>query len=129
MNNASAYNHYQSAGAQSAMDVDPHRLIEMLFGGLLGKLARARVAAGNGRRADFGNRISEAMDIVAALRSSLNLDEGGEIARQLDDLYQFMIQRLLEANLRFDASLIEEVSGLVGQIKSAWDGIRSGQLQ
>ena len=108
----------------TATDVDAHRLIEMLYGALLGKLSKARLACGLRQRADFGTYIGEALAIIAELRNALNPEQGGEIAERLDALYSFSAQRLVEANLELEAGPIEEVSALIGEIKTAWDGIR-----
>jgi flagellar protein FliS len=53
----------------------------------------------------------------------LNLEQGGEIAANLDALYEYMVTRLLEANLKSDAALVDEVAGLLRNVKSGWDGI------
>lgn len=119
-----AMQQYHQAGVQSATDVDAHRLIEMLYGALLGKLAKARLAGGLRQRADFGAYIGAALAIIAELRNALDPEQGGEIAERLDALYSFSAQRLVEANLEMDVGPIEEVSSLIGEIKTAWDGIR-----
>lgn len=120
---AAAYNHYKRADTQAAVDADPHRLIEMLYGGLLSRLAKARVACAKRDRSEFGNNISKAIAIIGGLRDSLN-PEGGEIAERLDALYRYSTERLLQASLAFDSQPLEEVSGLIFEIKSAWDEVR-----
>lgn len=109
-------------------DADPHRLIQMLMQGALEKLA---IAKGYLERDDIngkGSHISWAISIIEGLRASLNMDEGGEIAKNLEDLYEYMIRRLLRANLENDIALIEEVTGLLQTVKTAWDDI-PGMMQ
>ena len=57
------------------------------------------------------------------MKASLDKDKGGEIAQNLEDLYIYMERRLIEANRANDASLLDEVSDLLRQIKEAWDAI------
>ena len=107
-----------TSGVESA---DPHRLIQMLMQGALEKIA---IAKGYLERNDISNKgvhVSWAISIIEGLRSSLNMEEGGEIANNLEDMYEYMIRRLLRANLENDVALLDEVSGLLLTIKSAWD--------
>ncbi len=57
------------------------------------------------------------------LRESLDQQNGGEIAANLDRLYEYMVARLVEANIGNDVALIDEVAGLLRNVKSGWDAI------
>ena len=61
--------------------------------------------------------------IIGGLRGSLNLDEGGEIATNLDALYEYMCGQLALANVRNETELLDEVVSLLSEIKAGWDGI------
>jgi flagellar protein FliS len=63
------------------------------------------------------------MNIIQGLRSSLDKDKGGDIAENLDSLYEYMGRRLLEANVNNDIAILDEVYGLLAEIKQGWDGI------
>lgn len=119
---------YQSVSTEtSIMDADPHRLIQLLFEGAL---ARISTAKGHMERKEYDRKsdmINSAIDIIGGLQDSLNTDTG-EVALNLERLYDYMIRRLFEANARNDMSVLEEVSGLLLQIKSAWDQIRDEAL-
>jgi len=67
------------------------------------------------------NNIIKAQDIITELMLSLNLEEGKEVASNLLSLYVYMKKRLLEANMRKDTKIIEEVVELLTQLKTAWD--------
>jgi len=67
-----------------------------------------------------GERIGKAISIVEGLRTSLNL-EVGELSQNLEDLYDYVARRLFEANMQDDAEILDEVAGLLREIKSAWD--------
>lgn len=120
----SALNQYQKAGAQSQLDdAAPHRLIQMLFEGALDKIATAK---GHIDRKDYAKKahfISWAVSIVNGLRMSLDKEAGGEIAQNLDALYDYMSRRLMEANSKNDTTILDEVAKLLREIKEAWDEI------
>jgi len=101
----------------------PHRLIQMLMEGALDKLAVARGHMERGEIAQKGNYISWAISIIEGLRISLDPQAGGEIAANLEALYDYMERRLVEANASNDLAILDEVAGLLGKIKEAWDQI------
>jgi len=124
MNAMAALRQYQTVNTQAQLsDASPHRLIQMLMEGGLSRLAQARGAMQHGQVAAKGELISKAIGIIGGLREGLNLQSGGEIAANLDRLYEYMISRLVEANLSNDVALIDEVAGLLRNVKSGWDAI------
>lgn len=70
-----------------------------------------------------GERLGKALDIIIALRSCLSMDDGGDIARNLDQLYEFMITQISGANHKNDPQMIDDVIDIIREIKSAWDQI------
>lgn len=121
---------YQQTNAQSdIMDADPHRLIQMLLAGALDRLAIARGHMQRGELRKKGEVLGRAMQIVGALQSSLNLEQGGEIAFNLYRLYDYMIRRLNEANRDNSEPAVMEVADLLKEIKAGWDGIRDEALK
>lgn len=115
---------YGEVGAQTGVAyASPHRLIQMLLDGALDKIALARGYMLRGDIAQKGSHISWAISIVEGLRMSLDQQAGGEVAQNLGALYDYMERRLLEANLKNDPEVLNEVSGLLHQIKGAWDAI------
>ena len=120
----SALNQYQKVGLQSAVEqASPHRLIQMLMEGALSRIASAIGHMTRGETEAKGRQISLAISIIDGLRGSLDQDKGGEIATNLDRLYEYMSHRLLEANLKNDPGMLTEVQSLMRQIKSGWDAI------
>lgn len=121
---------YQQTNAQSdIMDADPHRLIQMLLAGALDRLAIARGHMQRGELRKKGEVLGRAMQIVGALQSSLNLDQGGDIAFNLYRLYDYMMRRLADANRDNSEEALIEVTDLLKEIKSGWDGIREEALK
>ena len=101
----------------------PHRLIQMLMEGALEKIAVAKGAMERGDINQKGSFISWAISIIEGLRVSLDPEAGGEIAANLESLYDYMERQLVLANAQNDATLLDEVAVLMRQIKSGWDAI------
>ncbi|GAB6043627.1 flagellar export chaperone FliS [Endothiovibrio diazotrophicus] len=119
-----ALKQYGQVATQAGVAVaDPHRLIQMLMEGALEKIATAKGMMARGDIAKKGQQITWAISIIDGLRVSLDKKAGGDIARNLDDLYDYMERRLFQANLENDALILDEVSSLLRDIKSAWDAI------
>ena len=115
---------YRQAGhlAEAAI-ADPHRLIQMLFEGALERIAVARGAMVNGSIRVKGEQLGKAIAIIEALRAMLDHQQGGDLAANLDALYEYMNRRLLAGNLRNDPEALSEVIKLLREIKSGWDGV------
>ena len=123
-NNLRGANAYSRTAVQTGVEgASPHRLVQMLMAGALDRIVAARGAMENRQTAAKGQQISTAISIVNCLRASLAKEQGGEIARNLDDLYDYMERRLFDANLKNDGAILDEVAGLLRQIKEAWDAI------
>jgi len=124
MNAKSAFELYKSTQTSTSLDdASPHRLVTMMLDGALEKIAVAMGAMERGEPALTGESISKAISIVDNLRVALDHETGGTIAGNLSDLYDYILRRLLEANVMSDASLLTEVSGLLTEIKVAWDQV------
>jgi len=119
-----ALDQYSRNAVQTGVEsASPHRLIQMLLEGALGKIAAAKGNMEHGNIQAKGDQIGSAISILDGLKSSLDMEKGGEIARNLDDLYIYMERRLIEAHRNNDPAILDEVSDLLRQIKEAWDAI------
>ena len=130
-NARNAISAYRKVGVDAAIEVaDPHRLILLLFAGAQAAIGNARAAMQQQQIAAKGEAISRAIDIIGnGLKLSLDLEQGGEIAQRLDALYDYLVLRLLRANLDNDLRALEEVAGLLEEIHGAWREIAPGRLQ
>ena len=93
---------------------------------MTGALEKIAIAKGYMERKEIaqkGGHISWAISIIDGLRASLNLEAGGEIAQNLDDLYDYMTRRLARANVENNTDLLDEVASLLRTIKGAWDEV------
>ena len=118
-----------AAYRNNALDIQvetasPHRLVVMLYDGALMALAKAAMHIKQKETAKKGKAISHAINIIdGGLKASLDHKVGGELSEKLAALYEYMCIRLLQANLNNDIGAVEEVSGLLKEIKSAWEEI------
>lgn len=121
---------YQQVNTQTSVtDADPHRLIQLLLNGALERInmAKGRIEAKD--YAGKGNLIGKSMEIVSALRGALDFEQGGELAANLEALYDYIERGLLEASVRNDPEKLEEMASLLRTIKEGWDGIREEAVE
>lgn len=113
---------YARVGVETGVaSADPHRLILMLFDGTLAAIATAKLAMGRGEVVAKGAAITKAIAIVdGGLKASLDVKAGGELAERLSGLYDYMLRRLLTANLHNDAAILDEVARLLNELRGAW---------
>jgi flagellar protein FliS len=115
---------YRKVSVDSNLAVaSPHRIIQMLFAGALERLAQAKFAIVQGDIEKRGIFMSKAIGIVAGLNSSLNMDAEGDVAGNLNHLYDYMLRRMSEANINSDTVAIDDVATLLKTLKEAWDAI------
>jgi flagellar protein FliS len=124
MNSYSAIQSYSSVKVQSGVEsASPHRLIQMLFEGALERIAQAKGAMQQKQYARKGELLGKAINIVGGLQGSLNDREGGELAANLDSLYDYIVRRLTQANYENNLDYLDECGRLLGELKAAWDAI------
>lgn len=118
-------NAYAQVGVETGVvAANPHQLIVMLFDGAITAVKNAIDYMQAGNIEAKGNAISKAIMIIdSGLRASLNKEVGGQIAENLDSLYEYMSRRLLTANLRNDMGMLQEVLLRLQDIKGAWGEI------
>ena len=99
------------------------QLIHMLFDGLLESLAATKGHIQNGAIVEKGKSIARASRIVIGLQGALDFERGGDLANNLNELYGYVTRRLLHVNARNDLDALEEIFGLMNEIRSAWEGV------
>lgn len=105
----------------SVNQASPHQLIVLLFEGALNAIRLAELFIEKGNIAGKGQAISKAINIIDnGLKSSLNLEQGGEIAENLDQLYQYISQQLVLANSHNDKDKLQVCFNLLDNIAQAW---------
>lgn len=111
--------------SQIAGNVDAHRLVSMLFDGFFESVAQARGAVRDKDLEATGRAVGRATAIVdEGLRAALDLRGGGELARDLHDLYAYVVKRLLQSQLGADEGALDECVRLMQPVAEAWAAIR-----
>lgn len=116
---------YKRVGVETSISsADPHKLVTLLFDALIQALGGARLAMQSGDIALKGRQIGTAVRILEeGLIAPLNLEAGGELAANLQNLYRYCVTRITLGNLRNDTALLDEVSGLIEVVASGWKEI------
>ncbi|WP_100642155.1 flagellar export chaperone FliS [Alteromonas facilis] len=114
-------NAYKKGGLkQSVASADPHKLTLMLMQGALDKMAYAKGCMERKDLAGRSEHLSRATAIVINLRDTLDMSSGGEVADNLYSLYDYMVQRLTDANVENSLQIVDEVISLLSPIRDAW---------
>ncbi|MFO1435242.1 MAG: flagellar export chaperone FliS [Gammaproteobacteria bacterium] len=120
----SAIGKYKKVDVQSAvLGASPHRLVELLFDGAISRVVEAKAHMERKDLAKKAVSITSCLDIVNGLRGSLNMEQGGEIAVNLDLLYDYIARRLISANCNNDVEILKEVHGLLSELRASWSSI------
>lgn len=120
------YGSYSQAYQKTAVTTsDQGRLIVMLYDGAIKFLGQAADKVKQGDYYEAHTNLVKGKSIVAELMASLNLEQGGEIAENLQRLYSYMFNELIEANLQKDSRRIHHVVELLKELRQGWKNIRS----
>lgn len=119
--NLAAYQTVATHGGVAASD--PHGLILMLLDGAMERIATARGFMANHVHAEKGRLLGRAVAIVDELRISLDSAHGGELAQNLEALYDYIGRQLMRANAENRIDLLDETAGLLQEIRTAWIAI------
>jgi flagellar protein FliS len=120
-------NGIQSYRRTNVVTADPKRLVLMCYEGVIVNL---KIGKQKILKKDYeakGMALTKAQDILYELLCSLDFEKGGSIAENLDSLYNYMLRRVLHANLKKEISAIDEVVGMLVELKSAWEEIFYGK--
>jgi flagellar protein FliS len=118
-------NAYANIGIETGvLAASPHKLITMLFDGALVAIAMGQKYMKNGDIKNKGESITKAILIIeSGLRTSLNKNVGGELALNLDALYEYMGRRLFTANVENSQEPLDEVHSLLSDLRESWEAI------
>ena len=120
MNYGRMLRRYQKTNVQTAGKLE---LVIMCYEKTIEFLARAKAHYEEGQYEKKAAALRRALDIINELRSSLNMGDGNQLARNLDLLYAYLTKRLVEGDLRRDLSAFEEGIRIMGELKDAWENI------
>jgi flagellar secretion chaperone FliS len=123
--NTYATHAYKAVSVNTTVDgATPHKLILMLYDGLLRHLRLAKAHMQKGDLASKATSLSKAISIIdQGLRAALDEEKGGDIAKHLRMLYDYSERQLVHANARNDVATLDEVIGLFEPLRAAWHTI------
>jgi flagellar protein FliS len=115
---------YRTVGAQGSLaEASPYQVVQLMLDAVLGRIAEASGHLERDEVQQKGEKIGKALGIIEALVLGLDKERGGDLAQNLERLYDYAARTLLKANLENRADLLKEVSSLIREIKLGWDGI------
>lgn len=121
---AQAASQYQGVGVNAGViGANPHQLINMLLGGALERVAIARGAIERGDTPEKARRLTTAVAIVQELAECLNHEQGGTLAANLYQLYDYIMRLLVEANSHNSIDQLDEATDLLLQLNQAWESL------
>ena len=121
------YGAYSQAYQKAAVNtVDQRKLILMLYDGAIKFLTHAVEKMQKNEVYEAHTNLIRGKSIIAELLSSLNLENGGDIARNLQRLYAYMFNELIDANLNKDPERVQRVVRLLKELRTAWLDLKPG---
>jgi flagellar protein FliS len=117
-------NQYRTVGAHGNLaEATPHQVVKVMLDAVLSRIAEAGGHIERGEAQAKGEKIGKALGIIEALALGLDKERGGELATNLERLYDYASRTLLKAQLESSVDLLKEVSALLREIKLGWDGM------
>ena len=114
----------QTAVETRVHEADPHKLISLMLEGAIQRLRTAEACTVGGDLSRKAKAASEAGAIVDSLSGCLDFEQGGDIAEQLNALYDYASRRIVGANAANDAQAFGEVANLLSEVFDAWKQIK-----
>lgn len=102
-------------------EISSHQIISLLMDGALERIEQAIQAQQSGNQADLEILTNKLVAIINGLRNSLNMSAGGEIAENLDALYEYMIEKITQSARSNKVSAFQECGRLLSKVKEGWD--------
>jgi flagellar protein FliS len=119
----SGLQHYRQVASGNLAEATPYQVVQAMLDTLLARIAEASGHLDRGEVAAKGEKVGKALAIIEALMLGLDKERGGELAQNLERLYDYASRTLLKAHLENRPDLLKEVMSLVREIKAGWDGI------
>ena len=110
-------------------EISSHQVISLLMDGALERAEQAKQAYLDNQQDDLLLLLSKLIAIINGLKNCLNMEAGGDISKNLNGLYEYMIQKISNAEVDDLIAVLDEVQGLLSEVKSGWDNMALEQLE
>ena len=110
----------------AVLTASPEKLVKLLYDGAIKNLEKSKLGlsdAKSARSPEVGQSLSRAMGILGELRASLDHAAGGQIAKDLDRLYEFSLDQLSQANLTRTPAGVTNTLQVMRTLQEGWNGI------
>ncbi|MGB9808902.1 MAG: flagellar export chaperone FliS [Caldanaerobacter sp.] len=111
-------NPYQQYKENAILTASPEELVLMLYNGIIRFIDEAKTALQNRNYVETNAKIQRAQDIITELM--LTLDMNYDISKNLYNLYDYMLRRLIDANVKKDVKILDEVRGFAIELRDTW---------
>lgn len=117
---ADSYGYLSADLERQVATANPHQLVLIMFNGLMDELVRAKSHIQAKRFEEKAASINRCIDILNALSSALNYEQGGELAKTLASLYDYCVRCLYEASHQMAVDKLQEVELILSEIEAGW---------
>jgi flagellar protein FliS len=107
---------------------NPMKLVIICYEGAISSLKLARKLYAAGDYEGKAKAMQKSFEIISEINTSLDLEKGGDIARNLRSLYLYMMKTLIEADLKRDLGMLDEVIRILTELEAAWKEIAFGDV-
>ncbi len=107
----------------NVITADPKKLVIMCYEGAIENLKIGKERLLQQDYEGKSKAFIKVKDIINELLCSLDFEKGGQIAKNLESLYNYMLRRIMDGEIKKDTGAIEEVVGMLGELLSAWEEV------
>lgn len=115
---------YNDIGRFSGIEnSSPHKLVDIMYSTAIDRLSQATGMIERNETVAKGQAISKTISIIEELRRTLDMEKGGDVAISFHDLYVYINERLVTANMKNDITILDECKSLIRELQEGWNGI------
>lgn len=122
-------NTYQAYYKTNVQTSDQLSLIIMLYDGMIRYMKKGAMKIEQGEIEEAHNYLVRAKDIINELVSTLKMESGGDVANNLKNLYLYSFKKIVEANLKKDPKIVQEVIQIMDNLRQGWIQLKAQQTQ
>lgn len=102
------------------LNASPKKLVVLLYDGCIKNMKLAELSITEKKLEQAHAALIKSQDIIAELASTLNKEQGGQVAQDLNDIYEYLMRNLIEANRTKDISIIQKNREMMEELRDAW---------